>query len=371
MGDSSEQNGAYKSALTKEKDALMYWKRSHGLAEVIENYDIIPLVNRAWDKSFARKDTNMKAIRMSGWNPCNMALLTNEEILKKGKTADISLDGSSSSADPTSASTSPTNSNGSPSFGNFNLEEGLAAQYAIGLFNHITSATKVKEMAKKKYETGRVEKQRLSAAKKLGGGNLFNSQHVLLDDEVLEIRRAKDKKKTDSVATVLANKIKAYKGYEEKYLTLVSSGKEVAQYSSNDFKIVIQMLKRKEDGAIPTKLEGRKAMYETIIGRPKPSLDEYMFDLGHQRSDYDSVLKQVDTRMLLAEQPRMFSIAEELGETPDEVLDEDIEINEMSMFSPFYLTLCSCIHAFSSSRCSCIHAFSSSSFVFRVNGAFD
>ena len=158
-----------------------------------------------------------------------MALLTNKEILKKGKTANLSLP----SDTPTNSSASPTNARGGQySFDDFNLEEGLAGEYAVGFFNHITSATKVKAMSAKKYEDGRREKQKLSNAKRLGGGTLFHSQHLVLDDEVLEARREKDQKKADAVTTVIANKIKAYKAYEEKYSALMSSNKGVAQYLS-------------------------------------------------------------------------------------------------------------------------------------------
>ena len=94
-------------------------------------------------------------------------------------------------------------------------------------------------------------------------------------------------------------------------------------------KIVIQMLKRRDDGALPGKLDGRKAMYVSIKDRPKPTVDEYMNDLGHKRSEYQSVLEQVDAQLDIAAQPRLFSVAEEevsayeLGEPADEVLDDD------------------------------------------------
>ena len=70
-------------------------------------------------------------------------------------------------------------------------------------------------------------------------------------------------------------------------------------------------------------------MYVSIKDRPKPTVDEYMNDLGHKRSEYQSVLEQVDAQLDIAAQPRLFSIAEEevsayeLGEPADEVLDDD------------------------------------------------
>ena len=43
--------------------------------------DIIPIVNYAWDHSFARVRTNLKAIRDRGWGPLNQILLSHPEII--------------------------------------------------------------------------------------------------------------------------------------------------------------------------------------------------------------------------------------------------------------------------------------------------
>ena len=43
--------------------------------------DIIPIVNYAWDRSFARVRTNLKAIRDRGWGPLNQILLSHPEII--------------------------------------------------------------------------------------------------------------------------------------------------------------------------------------------------------------------------------------------------------------------------------------------------
>ena len=43
--------------------------------------DIIPIVNAAWKKSFAKTKSNLKAIRDRGWGPLNKVLLHHPEIL--------------------------------------------------------------------------------------------------------------------------------------------------------------------------------------------------------------------------------------------------------------------------------------------------
>ena len=41
----------------------------------------MPLINIVWDKSFADREGNLKAIRERGWNPLNYYLLTDPEII--------------------------------------------------------------------------------------------------------------------------------------------------------------------------------------------------------------------------------------------------------------------------------------------------
>jgi hypothetical protein len=49
--------------------------------------DIIPLVNQAWDRSFANDVTNKKAIAERGWGPLNQNVLLHEEIANTGSLA--------------------------------------------------------------------------------------------------------------------------------------------------------------------------------------------------------------------------------------------------------------------------------------------
>ena len=47
--------------------------------------DVIPLVNKAWEKSFARKDCAMRAIIQRGWNPLNYVLLDHPKLIRMEK----------------------------------------------------------------------------------------------------------------------------------------------------------------------------------------------------------------------------------------------------------------------------------------------
>ena len=75
VGDSKEQNGSFNMAMTLEKRTLVQKKEKMSLPGKLVATDIIPLINRTWAKSFARKDKNRVAIAARGWNPYNRNLL--------------------------------------------------------------------------------------------------------------------------------------------------------------------------------------------------------------------------------------------------------------------------------------------------------
>ncbi len=60
VGDSTQQNGAYKSRLTLEKQILLEKKQKLRLDFKIECHDVVGLVQRAWEHSFDRVDSNKK-----------------------------------------------------------------------------------------------------------------------------------------------------------------------------------------------------------------------------------------------------------------------------------------------------------------------
>jgi hypothetical protein len=83
VADSSELNGAFKIALVKAKRE--YRQTSQG--GVFDNFsptDIIPLLNTAWDASFAKAENGKKAICERGWGPLNYNCLLHPNLQKRG-----------------------------------------------------------------------------------------------------------------------------------------------------------------------------------------------------------------------------------------------------------------------------------------------
>jgi hypothetical protein len=84
VGDSSEQNGAFKMDITVaeqnilEKKMNMQFERAN-----IECHDIVGIVHYAWGKSFAQVSTNKKATALRGWGPLTYNLLDSTEREKR------------------------------------------------------------------------------------------------------------------------------------------------------------------------------------------------------------------------------------------------------------------------------------------------
>ena len=66
--------------MTKAKDELLSFKESIGLSNGLTPTDMAPIINGAWNKSFARVGMNKNTISYQGYNPLNRAMLLNEEL---------------------------------------------------------------------------------------------------------------------------------------------------------------------------------------------------------------------------------------------------------------------------------------------------
>ena len=77
----TRQNGFFKMALvTKCKRDLLTQKERRHAAFAVEKEDIVDLVSKAWDESFAHIATNQKAVAEQGYGPSNYNLLLHPEI---------------------------------------------------------------------------------------------------------------------------------------------------------------------------------------------------------------------------------------------------------------------------------------------------
>ena len=183
------------------------------------------MINRIWPLSFGRKITNKIAISERGWNPLNRHLLIDPDIIKTRSTTIISFIQAADSlteiapVTPTNLSESVTSSstNTAPGFSastcstidtevipspwidlqNMNFDRGLAGEFTIDILQHIAKKEKVRENLNSRYDEGRAVRGMIDRTRRLTGGNMFSSNHIVCDEEVLNIREGKEKEKSD------------------------------------------------------------------------------------------------------------------------------------------------------------------------------
>jgi hypothetical protein len=82
VGNSTEQNVCFKMALTKHKRNLLHAKALVGQDFTLNKEDVIPVVHKAWNGSFACVNSNQNAIAKRGWMPLTYNCLLHPEILQ-------------------------------------------------------------------------------------------------------------------------------------------------------------------------------------------------------------------------------------------------------------------------------------------------
>jgi hypothetical protein len=267
VGDSSEQNGCFKMALNKAKQELVTRKNSAGQEYAIHKSDIVGLVRKAWGESFARIETNRKAILQRGWGPraLNYNALLHPEVLtsKPGYSCDKpAADGLTSQVTPDE----------------LNLSEGLAGTLVDRIFIHKsreagnTGNNAVDQMKKRKATAEanlRSHDKRITAGLLAAAGRYHLSEDIR--DHVQERANAKEqmeydkqlKKKDDYDA--LSSKVQAIR-----LLNLPPERLNQAQ-----LKIMLRWYRRDGDEKLPTKKQDQVARFYATSNRedlPAPQL---------------------------------------------------------------------------------------------------
>ena len=81
VGDSKEQNGSFNIAMYKVKKEMLEMKDELGMHDDgLLDTNLMPLINTAWQQSFARRVKNLNALADRGWNPLNKNLLRHEDL---------------------------------------------------------------------------------------------------------------------------------------------------------------------------------------------------------------------------------------------------------------------------------------------------
>ena len=285
VGDAAEQNGALNIASVVEKRKIMQEKENVMYNRpTIEPYDIMRIVNEGWKHSFARVDSNKKAIAERGWFPFNRYLMTNtqvrssiteqEQANEQASTSRVVLpvhtlldmvqasDRSEPSIDPSHLPTQST--------GTANFSSGIAS-WCLDMIVQDHDINAARGRIKQNMETGKSLKDKLNESKKITAGRLFKAGSCRIGQTIFDIHKERrTKQKQDNIAAQTKAK--------NIYLLSISQADEVhrlepdaTKWNTADLKVVLKSLKTKEDGAMPKTKDKMLQSYYLWKDRPRMS----------------------------------------------------------------------------------------------------
>lgn len=272
VGDSYQQNGRYKVTLMKSKKLIMDRRIEYFISDMeLTATDVIPMINLAWEASFADKSGNAQAIRERGFNPLNKKLLQLEELRRTMTDTDKQEEKSLNlvTDEMISMLNSDPNSNDSDQnrINSLNFNCGYAASVIDKLVGHV-DLERARSRNNAKAVFGQNTKSLLKDMKKLtSAGQLVRVAHTheLGMDLLTEVRLRKAENERIEFGKFKRKRELRFE-VMDRYLKLKSdkSEKDERKWGNNDLKIAIRALKNESDGKLPTKKSEMIVMWEKI-----------------------------------------------------------------------------------------------------------
>ena len=319
VGDSKEQNGSFNMAMTKAKQDLVALKDSLGLQnEGIVDTDLMPLINRAWDKSFARVEKNKNAISDRGWNPLNKCLLLDQtlrstmtakesseeynrlnEIILPRTVNQTSDTDDSSIIDVTATNTdvdTDVTPNNLPTCDVLNFSTGMS-QYCLKAYLSNEQLQQAREEIREDMNIGKSVKQVLKESARLSSGIVFKAGTSRLGKTVFDVYRENIIEKNQKQIEKIQKDESAYNEQVKKAREVLEKKLTIESMTIRELKIICKPLKRKEDGTMPNKRDELINKYREWSGRPPPSFDVSHLMDGHGSNESGSTNGADDTTM--------------------------------------------------------------------------
>jgi hypothetical protein len=272
VGDSSEQNGCFKMALTKVKQQLVMQKNDSGLEYTINREDIVGLVQKAWKSSFARVETNRQAISKRGWGPraLNYNALCHPEVL-------TTKPGFKNNTDATTLETTITPDE-------LNLSEGLAGTLVDKIFVYKskeadnTGINAVERMRKRK---ATAEQHIQSHDKRITAGLLAAAGRFQLGEDIRNFIQERANEKEQQQYEKHLQKKNEYDELLAKVQQVRGLNLPPDKWTQAQLKIMLRWLKRDGDEKIPSRKQDQLTRYHETCHREDLPAPEIPLALQH------------------------------------------------------------------------------------------
>ena len=300
VGDSKQQNGAWKIAMTKNKDKLVLYKKRYNFASIdFKRHDIIHLVNRAWEDSIALKELNLKAIiERAGWYHLDRCLLKDPEILQTKTSTIDCADTHQHNANKNGGVPSAIDCNGegdvsassalTPPKSNFNelafnFTSPIAREYLNNLIQQGRKSQKLKEFREtrvREISAKKITFEKAIKTSRLTAGLCSQFGKTALNKKLLESWRFLIHWEERKKQLNLESAMRKYCAWMEKYNELVASYQKAFKKSLSHIKIWLQVQKMKDNPKLLTTRVALLGLQDEWSERPVVPLCQHLKDLG-------------------------------------------------------------------------------------------
>jgi hypothetical protein len=263
VGDSAEQNGSFKMALIKAKQKIINEKARLRLPCKLERQDIVGLVHRAWNESFAIVENNKKAIRNRGWGPLTYNILDHPELQQQKKNRIIEA------AYITCAMNgmAPLDPNG------LNLKDGISGTLLENLMEQMQRQRARNTALRDNEEDIRQEHlNNYERSTRMTAGIAFNARELNLSNgsvlrRVEEIHRVREERVLATVQRREREDASEKAAYEAVKQYMADNNKVVQELNVSQLKALVKWFKRPGDSKLPGRRQELIQRYELTKGR--------------------------------------------------------------------------------------------------------
>ena len=230
------------------------------------------IVRKAWEKSFAKVQSNKKAIAARGWNPLTRNLLDHPEIWATMTVGDKELDGVAAPSNEETAAASAGQISSSSS-GIINVTTGYAGEKISDLFQHI-DRNAIRQTILQRQQMGDEANQVLQNTRKhLTAGALFKAGKVHLGMDVMTHCQQRKASQEEEASRLLEKRLGIARKKREAVLAIRSLNKDENDWDLQQLKTMVSYKTQKGDLPMPKKKEELLQRWRNISHRltPPPS----------------------------------------------------------------------------------------------------
>ena len=288
VGDSAEQNGCFKMYCSEMKKKITKRRIEMGLFKLnLLRTDVIPIVNYAWQRSFSKQQSNLRAIRDRGWGPLNKILLHHPEISKTNM------------SNPSSPQECHRLNNNSPTeidTNELNINQGFAGNIIASIVRQAQRDQQTIQNLDKARDDGIDFTTAMKNSTKWTAGIIFDKGKCHLDEEVLKLASDAKERKQNKFWGQVESSVSGYNKIKKEYELSMIKMEEYAPDKLDNLPIrllspLCKWKRRKDDKKMPSKRNELLIRWNETKHREDISLEEYLTTMTTIFETYEKMTK--------------------------------------------------------------------------------